>query len=78
MRMIRRMCGGESLRDKKTSSELRDRVAVETISEVCRRSRLRWFDYVKRKGDDDWVKRCTELEVDGERPSGRPKRTWRM
>jgi len=30
-----------------------------------------------RKKDDDWVKQCTEYEVEGPRPRGRPKRTWR-
>jgi len=32
---------------------------------------------VLRKEDDDWVKKCTEYEVEGPRPRGRPKRTWR-
>jgi len=27
--------------------------------------------------DDDWVKKCMEYEVEGPRPKGRPKRTWR-
>jgi hypothetical protein len=67
------MCG-VSLRDK-TGSELRDGVGVETIGEVCRRSSLRLFGHVKRKGDDDWVRTCTELVVDGKRPRGRPMRT---
>ena len=30
-----------------------------------------------RKDDDDWVKKCIEYEVEGPRPRGRPKRTWR-
>jgi len=30
-----------------------------------------------RKGDDDWVKKFMEYEVEGSRPRGRPKRTWR-
>ena len=30
-----------------------------------------------RKEDDDWVKKCMEYEVEGRRPRGRPKRTWR-
>jgi hypothetical protein len=33
------------------------------------------------EGGDDLVKRCMyciELEVDGKRPRGRPKRTWGM
>jgi len=25
----------------------------------------------------DWVKKCTEYEVEGARPKGRPKKTWR-
>jgi len=32
---------------------------------------------VLRKEDDDWVKKCMEYEVEGPRPKGRPKRTWR-
>ena len=32
---------------------------------------------VKRKDDDDWVKKCMEYEVEGPRPRGRPKRTRR-
>jgi len=27
--------------------------------------------------DDDRVKKCMEYEVEGPRPRGRPKRTWR-
>jgi len=30
-----------------------------------------------RKEDTDWVKKCMEYEVEGSRPRGRPKRTWR-
>ena len=30
-----------------------------------------------RKDDDDYVKKCMEYEVEGPRPRGRPKRTWR-
>ena len=29
------------------------------------------------KDDDDWVKKCMKYEVEGLRPRGRPKRTWR-
>jgi len=30
-----------------------------------------------RKDDDDWVKKCMENEVEGSRPRGRPKRSWK-
>jgi hypothetical protein len=65
-----------SLRDRVLSEELRAWVEVESISDVCMRNRLRWFGHVERKGDDDWVKRCTRLEVVGKRPRGRPRKTW--
>jgi len=29
------------------------------------------------KKDNDWVKKCMEYEVEGARPRGRPKKTWR-
>jgi hypothetical protein len=49
---------------------------VEPIGEVRRRNRLRWFGHVERKEDDDWVKRCTRMEVVGKRTRGRPRKTW--
>jgi hypothetical protein len=63
-----------SLRDKVPSEELRAWVGVELISDVCRRNRYRWFGHVERNGDDDWVKRCTRLEVVGKRPRGIPRK----
>jgi hypothetical protein len=69
------MCG-VSLIDRVPSEELTAWVGVEPISDVCRKNRLRWFGHVQRKGDDDWVKRCTRLEVVGKRPRGRPRKTW--
>ena len=75
MRMIRWMCG-VSLRDRITSAELRDRMGVEAISVVMRRNRLRWFGHVERKNEEDWVKGCTVLEVEGVKSRGRPKKTW--
>ena len=32
---------------------------------------------VLRKEDTDWVKKFMEYEVEGSKPRGRPKRTWR-
>ena len=33
---------------------------------------------VLRKEDIDWVKKCTEYEVEGSRPRGRLKRKWKQ
>jgi len=35
------------------------------------------YGHVLRKDYDDWVKKCMEYEVEGPRPRGRPKTTWR-
>ena len=32
---------------------------------------------LRKDDDDDWVKKCMEYEVEGSRPRGRPKRTWK-
>jgi len=47
-----------------------------TIS-VLQQNRLRWYGHVVQKEDNDWVKKCMEYEVEGARPRGRPKKTWR-
>jgi hypothetical protein len=75
MRMIRWMCG-VSLRDRKSSADLRDMIGVRPIKDVCRQNRLRWFGHVERKDDDDWVKRCSGFVVEGKRPVGRPSKSW--
>jgi hypothetical protein len=75
MRMVRLMCDVR-LRDKFTNADLRNRLGIETVSDAMRRSRLRWFGHVERKSNEDWVKRCCELEVQGKRPRGRPVKIW--
>ena len=70
------MCG-VSLRNRKTSAELRQRMGVEVITDVVRRGRLPWYGHVVRKEQNDWVKKVTLFNVKGTRPSGRPKKTWK-
>jgi len=50
---------------------------LEDIISVLQRNRLRWYGHVLRKEDNDWVKKYMEYEVEGTRPRGRPKETWR-
>ena len=47
------------------------------IAVVLQQNRLRWYGHVLWKEDDDCVKKCMEYKVEGPRPRGRPKRTWR-
>ena len=73
--MLKRICGG-TLKERISSEELRQRLDVEGVMDVIRRGRLRWYGHVMRKQDEDWVKKCISMEVDGKKPRGRPKLTW--
>ena len=55
--MLRHMCG-VTLKDRKSCEELRQRLGIDSVSDVLRRNRLRWFGHVDRKNDGDWVKAC--------------------
>ena len=54
-----------------------ERLGVDDIALVLQQNRLRWYGHVLRKDDDDWVKKCMEHEVEGPRPRGRLKKTWK-
>ena len=51
--------------------------SILSIALILQQNRLRWYEHVLRKDDDDWVKKCMEHEAEGSRPRGRPKRTWK-
>ena len=73
--MIRWLCG-VSMKDRKTSEELRELAGVEPITTVIKSGRLRWYEHVIRKSDEDWVKKSMEYRVESKRPVERPPRTW--
>jgi len=50
---------------------------MDDVMLVLQQIRLRWHGHVLQKEDTDWVKKCMEYEVEGSRPRGRPKRTWK-
>ncbi len=43
--------------------ELRQRLQADSLAQVIRKNRLKWFGHVERKADDDWVKACQRFEV---------------
>ena len=73
--MVRWMCG-VSLKDRKRSVDLYSRLGEQSIDEVVRRDRLRWFGHVERKSGDDWVSACRNVVVAGVRCAGRERKTW--
>ena len=73
--MVRWMCG-VSLRNRKCSVDLYSLLGVQSVDEVVRRGRLRWFGHVERKSKDDWVSACRHVVVAGVRGVGRGRKTW--
>jgi len=56
---------------------LRERLGIDDMILILEQNRLRWYGNVLQKEETDWVKKSMEHEVEGSRPRGRPKRTWR-
>ena len=76
MRMIRWMCNVK-VKDRVPSKELRERLGIDDIKLILQQNSLQQYGHVLRKKDNDWVKKCTEYEVEGSRPIGRPNRAWK-
>ena len=73
--MVRWMCG-VTLLDKIPSEELKTRMGLEKdIVEAMRESRLRWYGHVMRKKDEEGVKKCMNMTVEGTSLKGR-RTTW--
>ena len=75
-RMMRYMAG-VSLRDRVRTEEVARRCGVDVLEIVMRERRLRWFGHVRRREEDNPMRKVMDLEVDGRRPPGRPRKTWR-
>ena len=75
-RMLRYMAG-VSWQDQVSSVQVASRCGVEVLENVLRRRRLRWFGHVKRRDEGDPLRRVGELIVEGRRPPGRPRKSWK-
>jgi len=74
--MARWMCNVK-VKDRVLSKELRERLGIDDIILILQQNRLQWYGHMLQKEDTDWVKKCMEYDVEGSRPRGRPKRTWK-
>ena len=54
-----------SLKDRKRSVDFYCLLGVQSMAEVVRRGRLRWFEHVERKSGDDWVSACRNVVGQG-------------
>ena len=75
-RMLRYMAGVKWM-DGVSSAEVAERCGVRETGVVLRAKRLRWFGHIKRSQADGALDRAMSVEVDGRRPRGRPRKTWR-
>jgi len=66
-----------NVKDRVPNKELRERLGTYYIILILQQNRLRWYGHVLQKEDTDWVKKCMKYNMEGSRPRGRPKRTWR-
>ena len=74
--MVRWMCR-VSLKDRKCPVDLHSLLGVQSVAEVVRQGRLRWFGHAERKSGDDWVSACRNVVVAGVRCAGRGRKKWR-
>ena len=59
--MARWMCG-VSLKDRKRSVDLyMQSSGCQSVADVVRRGRLRWFGHLERRSVDDWVSVCRKV-----------------
>ena len=75
--MVRWMCG-VSLKKRLPTAKLLEWLGIESVLDIVRRGRLRWFGHVERKPVGVWVKDCQSLVVEGKRGRGRSKKSWRQ
>jgi len=60
--MIRWICVVH-LMSKTASDELNNRLGIECITDIVRRSRLRWFAHVERKDSEYFVQHVEVLKL---------------
>ena len=75
-RMLRYMAG-VTWRDRVRSADVARRCGVRELGDVLRVRRLGWFGHVVRRGETEILGKTQRVVALGQRPPGRPKKTWR-
>ena len=76
MRMLRWMCG-VTRHDRIRNERIRGTTKVIEISKKVQERRLQWYGHVMRREDNNIAKEVMDMEVEGRRKRGRPRRRWR-
>ena len=74
--MLRYMAGVR-WQDRISTEEVSNRCGVRKIQDKLRYRRLQWFGHVKREAEGGVLRLVEEMEVEGKRKAGRPRKTWK-
>ena len=75
--MVRAMCV-EQHKDRKRSTDFMFMLGLnETIDQLAMANSVHWNGHVWRREDGHLLRRALDLEDEGQRKKGRPKRTWK-
>jgi len=76
MRCLRAILG-VTRRDRLSNDKIREALKVNnTISDVIRRKRLRWFGHITRRPTKSYVAQAYRQDFNSPRPRGRPPKKW--
>jgi len=71
------MDGGVTKMDCIRNNYIRGSLKVTEISKNVQESRLRWYGHLLRRNEDHVGRQAMEMEIEGNRPRGRPKTRWK-
>lgn len=74
LRMLRWMMGTSGY--EKSEKYVREITNVESLTDILCSRRLKWYGHVTRMPEQNWIRRCMSMEVEGKRGRGRPAKRW--
>ena len=75
--MVRAMCGVQ-VKGRKRSTYFMFMLGLnKTIDQFAMANSVHWYGHVLRRENGHVLRRALDLEIEGQRKKGRPKRTWK-
>ena len=70
-------CLGIKLEEHQRSDDIRKKVNITDIRDLMAKRRLEWFGHVRRRKENEDIRKAADLKVKGKRKKGRLKHRWR-